>query len=412
MAASRFSASSFRPRSLRRLLAPHAIAGAVAWGGASEGGTAPAGTSLPVWEHWADLTSVAVLLLALVLVVLFYRRLVGNLRRSERRLRELFEAAPFAVIVTRRVTGTFLFANRHAIELLGLSPTDYSRQTIRYTRPAEARTRLLAQLAAFGRVEQLEGEVESYTGRRFPSIASAVLIQFDSVEAILGSFQDISRLKEAELKLRASETRLSAVFQAAPDGIAILDRDGIVQNASASCVSLLDVPDLSHVQGRHVLDFLAPADRPLAAQLLAEADSHHGKEVPAFRLARRDGSHTWIEPRGVPITDPVSGQPALVLVLRNITQRRDAQEALAAHAAQLQDALNRIAHLQNEIVRVCAWTKQVQVDGRWIPIDHYLAQHLGLKVSHGISEEGLAMLGAPPEDPPPAASPEEPQPPA
>ena len=97
------------------------------------------------------------------------------------------------------------------------------------------------------------------------------------------------------------------------------------------------------------------------------------------------------------LTDPVTNQPFTILVLRNITKRREAQEQLAEQVVKLKDALDRIAHLQNAIVSVCAWTKRVKIDGRWIPIDHYLAQHLGLKISHGISEEGLAMLGAPPE---------------
>jgi hypothetical protein len=43
----------------------------------------------------------------------------------------------------------------------------------------------------------------------------------------------------------------------------------------------------------------------------------------------------------------------------------------------------------------------VKIDGKWIPIDHYLAKYLGLKISHGISEEGLAMLGIPEEPKPP-----------
>ncbi|MBK8475554.1 MAG: PAS domain S-box protein [Opitutaceae bacterium] len=152
--------------------------------------------------------------------------------------------------------------------------------------------------------------------------------------------------------------------------------------------------------GHPILDFVAEADRPVAREMLAKVSTGQPRETIPYRIARLDGTLVWVEPRGVPILDPVTAQPMIILVLRNITRRREAQEQLAAHATKLQEALNRIAHLQNEIVRVCAWTKQVNVDGKWIPIDHYLAKHLGLKVSHGISEEGLAMLGAPKEEPP------------
>jgi hypothetical protein len=38
---------------------------------------------------------------------------------------------------------------------------------------------------------------------------------------------------------------------------------------------------------------------------------------------------------------------------------------------------------------LCAWTKQVNVDGEWIPIERYLAEFCGLKLTHGMSQEAL-----------------------
>lgn len=38
---------------------------------------------------------------------------------------------------------------------------------------------------------------------------------------------------------------------------------------------------------------------------------------------------------------------------------------------------------------LCAWTKQVNVDGEWIPIERYLAEYCGLKLTHGMSQEAL-----------------------
>jgi len=38
---------------------------------------------------------------------------------------------------------------------------------------------------------------------------------------------------------------------------------------------------------------------------------------------------------------------------------------------------------------LCAWTKQVNVDGQWIPIERYLADYCGLKLTHGMSQEAL-----------------------
>jgi PAS domain-containing protein len=44
------------------------------------------------------------------------------------------------------------------------------------------------------------------------------------------------------------------------------------------------------------------------------------------------------------------------------------------------------------IVTMCAWTRRVKMDGRWVPVEEYLRVKFGVQVSHGISEETLKHL--------------------
>ncbi len=351
----------------------------------------------PMAEHWAKIAGVLLVLLTLLVATWFYRRLALRLHHTEREIQGLLEAAPFAIAVTQRASGQLLFANRRAIALLGLASPGYASQRIPYADGSVARERILARLAREGAVLDKEMELVAYDGRRFPALGSVVPIVFAGQQALIGAFQDVSGLKATELKVRSSETRLRALFETVPDGIVILDREGYVRQASESCAPLLGLDNLDAQQGRPVIDFVAAEDRPHARELLDRLISGQPNEPTAFRIQRLDGTALWVEPRGVNLTDPVTSQPFTILVLRNITKRREAQEQLAEQVAKLKHALDRIAHLQNAIVSVCAWTKRVKIDGRWIPIDQYLAKYLGLKISHGISEEGLAMLGAPPE---------------
>ena len=46
----------------------------------------------------------------------------------------------------------------------------------------------------------------------------------------------------------------------------------------------------------------------------------------------------------------------------------------------------------SRMLTICAWTKQIKVDDRWIPIEEYLRKHLHLKLSHGISREAAAQI--------------------
>ena len=44
------------------------------------------------------------------------------------------------------------------------------------------------------------------------------------------------------------------------------------------------------------------------------------------------------------------------------------------------------------LLTVCAWTKQVKVDGRWVSFDEYLTEHLGFTITHGINEDTASKL--------------------
>ena len=344
----------------------------------------------------------SVLGLILIPTVWFYRRLVRRLHRSEHQLKSLLETAPFAIAVTRRDTGQFLFANRRAIELLGLSPTCYNTQRVPYANGSADREHILQAIARDGQILDSEIELVAMNGRRFPALGSIVPIEFNGQQALIGAFQDVSDLKAKELQVRASEARLRALFETVPDGIVVLKPDGTILQASKSCLELIGLDPAHTIQGnRNIIDFISEADRATARTMIDKVVADQPRDPVPYRILRLDGTPVWIEPRGVIIHDPITDQPFILLVLRNITKRREAQEQLADQVVKLKDALDRIAHLQNAIVSVCAWTKRVKIDGKWIPIDHYLAKYLGLKISHGISEEGLAMLGVPEEPKPP-----------
>lgn len=393
--------SSARERTKLSPLAPPASlpAARVGRGHAFGAGLFPFVAFAPEIDHWAAMGGIGLLVLGLIFFVWFYRRLVHRLHHTERQLRGLLEAAPFAIAVTNRQAGHFLFANRRAIELLGLSPTHYTTQRVPYANGPADRTRILEALARDGQILDREIDLIAMNGRRFPSLGSIVPIEFAGQPALIGAFHDVSDLKAKELQVRASETRLRALFETVPDGIVVLSPDGTILQASQSCFALIGIPAQPVSGSRNILDFIPESERSIARELLAKVADNQPRDPISFRIPLPDESSVWIEPRGVNINDPITNQALIILVLRNITKRREAQDQLTEHAAKLQDALNRIAHLQNAIVHVCAWTKRVEVDGKWIPIDHYLAKYLGLKISHGISEEGLAMLGVPPEDP-------------
>jgi len=44
------------------------------------------------------------------------------------------------------------------------------------------------------------------------------------------------------------------------------------------------------------------------------------------------------------------------------------------------------------LLTICMWTKQVRIDGEWIPIERYLTEHCGIRLTHGISREAAEKV--------------------
>jgi len=54
-------------------------------------------------------------------------------------------------------------------------------------------------------------------------------------------------------------------------------------------------------------------------------------------------------------------------------------------------AKRRIRDL-DRLLTICMWTKQVRVNGEWVPIERYLTEQCGIRLTHGISKEAAEDL--------------------
>jgi two-component system, sensor histidine kinase and response regulator len=85
-------------------------------------------------------------------------------------------------------------------------------------------------------------------------------------------------------------------------------------------------------------------------------------------------------------------QATEALLRQEVAERKEAQAQLQRRTDELEQALGRVTKLQTAVLRMCAWTKQVHVDGKWVPVDKYLHDTLGINITHGLSEEAAQQL--------------------
>lgn len=179
----------------------------------------------------------------------------------------------------------------------------------------------------YGTSYELELPVISAKGRPFWALSQGSTIHRDGrVTALIGTFQDITRRKQAEKELMESEMRLRAIFEQASVGVGILD---------AKTGHFIEVNQrYCDITGRTRNEMLRlrfdqithPDDREQNIKLKEHLVT--GK-IPEYSLEKRyikpDGTLVWGNVRVTRITS-INEHPAQHLsVLEDITQRKIAE---------------------------------------------------------------------------------------
>jgi K+-sensing histidine kinase KdpD len=65
--------------------------------------------------------------------------------------------------------------------------------------------------------------------------------------------------------------------------------------------------------------------------------------------------------------------------------RRELEMALD----EIKRSTEAVRRLQGQLQVVCAWTKRINVEGRWIALDEFLTNKLNTKITYGVSPEAM-----------------------
>jgi hypothetical protein len=68
--------------------------------------------------------------------------------------------------------------------------------------------------------------------------------------------------------------------------------------------------------------------------------------------------------------------------------RQDLEKALA----EARRSAEELTRLQNQMQVVCAWTKRINVEGRWVALDKFLTEQLNAKITYGVSPEAMQAV--------------------
>jgi PAS domain S-box-containing protein len=137
----------------------------------------------------------------------------------------------------------------------------------------------------------------------------------------------------AENTLRKSEEHFRALIEHSLDIATILDPDGTVRYHSPSLQRVLGWHPSDRV-GRSAFELLHPDDGPHAREVLRNVLGNPGAiHSMECRFRHQDGSWRALESFGTMTQDP-RGNPCIMINSRDVTERRQAKEALGRSQAQ------------------------------------------------------------------------------
>ncbi|MEN6466933.1 MAG: diguanylate cyclase [Syntrophaceae bacterium] len=130
------------------------------------------------------------------------------------------------------------------------------------------------------------------------------------------------------LELERNEDFFRTILSNILDSVLLLDWDGSVLFANRAAYALVGLEEDAAIIGLNAADFIHPDDIPLVLKDLKLVREDRGGFLAEYRIKSPGGEYKWVEGLGRKIH--IRGRPFDIVIVRDITDRKEAQKMLLA----------------------------------------------------------------------------------
>ena len=308
------------------------------------------------------------------------------LRESEERFRSLVETTS-DWIWEADANGTYTYASPKIRDILGYEPREIvGKKPFDFMPPEEAR-RVANEFAAFAGAGRPFSGLENINlhknGRRVVLETSGVPV-FNSKGNLLGYRgidRDVTERKRVEEALRRSEEKLRIMFESMADGITVVDLTGNILEVNEAIVRQSGY-NKEELLGGHRFILQAPSENYRVEGNLNKIITEENRGPTEYTFIRKDGAEYYVEVNASLIRDIHGNPDAIICIIRDITERKRADEALRRSEEELRVIFESV--VDGIIV--------TDMEGNILELNETAALKYGYKKEELIGQYGFQML--------------------
>ena len=328
-----------------------------------------------------------------------YPQTIGDVRDSEIRYRRLFEAAQDGILILDADSGAITDANPFIGEILGYSPHDLIGKRLW---EIGAFFDIVASKAAFEellrkeyiRYENLPLQTKDGQLREVEFISNVYLVDLKKV--IQCKIRNITKRKEAERALKESEIRYRRLFEAAQDGILILDADtGQITDVNPFLQKMLGYSH-SEIISKTLWEIGLFKDIFANLAKFVELQSKEYMRYEDLPLETKEGNKKQVE--FVSNVYFVDGKKVIQCNIRDITERKRVEEDMnlffnvALDMLCIADFSGYFVRLSPTWTKTLGWTEEELKANPFIEFVHPDDREATLKATSRLSD-GIEVIG-------------------